>query len=133
MISWEWMVHETCFHFVRGLLTPKRWPGKDTSCLGTLPQGETTGGVRTTLWVDAMSQGSVEKAFVTISESIKLPGVTFEDEKSRVRFVLEQLSDWPKYVDSIIVPHLQLQDFFAPTPCSIRGVASSCLLWYSRS
>jgi len=76
--------------------------GKTQVALEHCHRVKTTGGVRTILWVDAMSQDSVEKAFVTISESIKLPSVTFEDEKSRVRFVLEQLSDWQKYVNKII-------------------------------
>jgi tetratricopeptide (TPR) repeat protein len=47
-----------------------------------------------TLWVDATSEGSVQKAFAAISQELKPPDMSLQDNQ-RVRYVIDTLQEWP--------------------------------------
>ena len=72
-------------------------------------------GIKAIFWVDATSERSVKTSLETISESIKSPGQTLQDE-ARVGFVMENLVEWPEPWIMVFDNHdnpsaFNLQDF----------------------
>ena len=72
-------------------------------------------GIKAIFWVDATSERSVKTSLETISESIKSPAQTLQDE-ARVGFVMENLVEWPEPWIMVFDNHdnpsaFNLQDF----------------------